>query len=941
MLADDFLDEQAPSADDFLGDGQTRPVRRGGTLGEVRAAGQTGRGAGGFAEADPRRLDTKPAQNIPLPEGVEPSRAGAGRGVVNPLAAAVSRASDTYANRDEAIGDAVDRIESGTPPEDVFSAFQQMGVSRDEIVARGQQLGGRMFSPQETVPADGRLIAGTQGRDEIRPRDIGVAEDIANTLGRGAEQFKQGIDSAQFLAGGIDAAEMAERMRAGQRRMGAMAPADDTQAGLDRLQQANQTGEWMPVLQAVADPRNWRALGSMVVESAVATGPTMVAGALATALTGVAGGMPITAAASFAQEYAAALRDELEKRGVDASDPVRVAAALQDPDVRAAIDERGRIRGAAVGAFDAISMGAAGAIGRTLARSQAAGTLTRGRMVGGAAGGAAVETGGGMAGEALAQTGVGESKPLDVVVEGLAEAPSGIADVAVSFLTPRPKAGQPTLPPTQARTASIDRFGEMAAAFGLPEKALARAREAASNMPAGDVPAFLAKLADAYNQRGLFAKPLEPQALTELQAAIDGPPEVPEAAPATEATTAQAQAVDNIEATLRAAGALPDEAIPAADLVDEPPETTTAPVAVEGEPINKRWTAFAPESGTLNIPRADMPQIAAEHRGALVNFLNARGIAHEMGEVDPSELKPTQGEFEPRKVASMVESAGEGRAATGRSILVSGDGFILDGHHQWKAALDTGRPLRVVRFDAPIQDLLRLAHQFPSSTVARGPRRQAEGAPDAGVQPELPDAAERVSGAGPDGPGADAGRAGAVGSVAGDAQRPQPADPAQVAGGGERGVPAGREGGADGALTPAAAPAAPAPQPRVIGSYGRTPKAATPIELRPNADGTLTPFDGKYPMLDFETGEPISMLASTTDAQAAEAIRKAKAITDKDKWFGVKPDESNAAPAPSGGSGESSGGGTTPAPGAATNEQRAALRKRIDGVKALLGCLQS
>jgi hypothetical protein len=48
-----------------------------------------------------------------------------------------------------------------------------------------------------------------------------------------------------------------------------------------------------------------------------------------------------------------------------------------------------------------------------------------------------------------------------------------------------------------------------------------------------------------------------------------------------------------------------------------------------GDRDHDEYTAFADHTGTLGIPRAEMPQIKAEHRGAMVNFLNARGISHQ------------------------------------------------------------------------------------------------------------------------------------------------------------------------------------------------------------------------------------------------------------------------------------------------------------------------
>lgn len=153
-----------------------------------------------------------------------------------------------------------------------------------------------------------------------------------------------------------------------------------------------------------------------------------------------------------------------------------------------------------------------------------------------------------------------------------------------------------------------------------------------------------------------------------------------------------------------------------------PAPAAQQPAPVEGEPIDAKWTAFAPESGTLGVPRAQMPQIRAEHRGALVNYLNARGIGHDSEQVPADSLKPTQAEFAPGKVR---KAASHG---TDRSILVSQDGHVLDGHHQWMAARNAGLPVNIIRLQAPIQELLQAAKEFPSSTVATGAAGTATGA---------------------------------------------------------------------------------------------------------------------------------------------------------------------------------------------------------------------
>lgn len=132
--------------------------------------------------------------------------------------------------------------------------------------------------------------------------------------------------------------------------------------------------------------------------------------------------------------------------------------------------------------------------------------------------------------------------------------------------------------------------------------------------------------------------------------------------------------------------------------------------SIAGEQIDQEWTRFTPESGTLNVPRAEMPQVKAENRGALVNYLNARGIEHQQAEIDPRTLKPTQAEFSPAKVQKAREFTGGDR-----SILVSADGYVVDGHHQWMAKRDTGEPVKVIQLQAPIDDLVPLIRDFPSS----------------------------------------------------------------------------------------------------------------------------------------------------------------------------------------------------------------------------------
>lgn len=151
--------------------------------------------------------------------------------------------------------------------------------------------------------------------------------------------------------------------------------------------------------------------------------------------------------------------------------------------------------------------------------------------------------------------------------------------------------------------------------------------------------------------------------------------------------------------------------------------------------IDGEWSAFAPETGTLGIPRAQMPQIKASHRGALVNFLKARGIDSKAAEMPANDLKPTQAEFSQRKV-----DAARGFTGGDRSILVSSDGYVVDGHHQWLAKRANGEPVKVVRLQAPIREVLAQVGEFPSTQVSEGATSERSGTSEPAASPSGPEA---------------------------------------------------------------------------------------------------------------------------------------------------------------------------------------------------------
>ena len=135
------------------------------------------------------------------------------------------------------------------------------------------------------------------------------------------------------------------------------------------------------------------------------------------------------------------------------------------------------------------------------------------------------------------------------------------------------------------------------------------------------------------------------------------------------------------------------------------------PVKKEAQPMADA-KQFAAETGTLGIPRAEMPQVPTASHGGLVKHLNAKGITHETKTVDAAELKPTQAEYSPAKVEAAKSASGD------RAVIVSSDGHIIDGHHQAVAAAEEGKQVKAIVLDAPVEQALAAVKASPSANAA-------------------------------------------------------------------------------------------------------------------------------------------------------------------------------------------------------------------------------
>jgi hypothetical protein len=92
--------------------------------------------------------------------------------------------------------------------------------------------------------------------------------------------------------------------------------------------------------------------------------------------------------------------------------------------------------------------------------------------------------------------------------------------------------------------------------------------------------------------------------------------------------------------------------------------------------------------GGKGIARIQMPQSNPPPREDFVKVLEKQGIKVTKKEVDPESLKPIQKEINGRKVGGIMKAYLKlGGYPQDQRILVTRDGHVLDGHHNWAAAI--------------------------------------------------------------------------------------------------------------------------------------------------------------------------------------------------------------------------------------------------------------
>jgi hypothetical protein len=119
----------------------------------------------------------------------------------------------------------------------------------------------------------------------------------------------------------------------------------------------------------------------------------------------------------------------------------------------------------------------------------------------------------------------------------------------------------------------------------------------------------------------------------------------------------------------------------------------------------------------VKVPRAEMPQVPGSKKAEFIAELDAKGVKSTRESVDPKSLKPIQSEISGQKSGQMLQSMREGKLLEGDNpLIVSRDGFVVDGHHRWAAAVarsyEVPVALPVLRIDMDAAQLLGEVKSF-------------------------------------------------------------------------------------------------------------------------------------------------------------------------------------------------------------------------------------
>lgn len=114
---------------------------------------------------------------------------------------------------------------------------------------------------------------------------------------------------------------------------------------------------------------------------------------------------------------------------------------------------------------------------------------------------------------------------------------------------------------------------------------------------------------------------------------------------------------------------------------------------------------------TDGILRSKMPQISSKDYTAYMAHMKKAGITSKPVKAKPTKLKAIQKQFSLDGIVQAMSSADANKT---KSILISKDGYVIDGNHRWLAARNSRQSsIDAIEFSANKDEVMQATLAFP------------------------------------------------------------------------------------------------------------------------------------------------------------------------------------------------------------------------------------
>lgn len=131
----------------------------------------------------------------------------------------------------------------------------------------------------------------------------------------------------------------------------------------------------------------------------------------------------------------------------------------------------------------------------------------------------------------------------------------------------------------------------------------------------------------------------------------------------------------------------------------------------------RRTSVWVKMNDDFNIPRHQMPQVRSSKWDSFKKYLRDNDVRMEEAvSVPANKLTPTQKHLDHKKVALVAQMDAKRKE---KPIIVSRDGYILDGHHRWAYEFGQGNRLPANIIDMDIKELLPFIKKWDGVEFAK------------------------------------------------------------------------------------------------------------------------------------------------------------------------------------------------------------------------------